>query len=211
MKMKVLEAQLRTETRKGPSRRYRRAGLIPSIIYGQGKNTNILIDAKEFGHMYPQLTHATVINLKVENKNVEVLIKECDHDQLNDQILHIDFYELKKGKALHTSIPVHFVGNAIGIREGGSLEKHFDYVEIECLPKDIVEHFEIDITDMKINDTKHVSDLDIDTSKYKVLTDGHEVLVKIAGKSAAIEEEELAEGEEGEEIAEEAAAENTEE
>lgn len=176
------EAQLRNETGKGPSKRYRRKGLIPSIIYGQGTNTNILIESNSFNKIASKITKSTVINLKVESKNYEVFIKDFQKDYMIDKFLHVDFYELKKGKPVHCSIPFNLVGNPVGLREGGILEKHLVQVEIECLPKDVVASIDVDISGLNINQTIHVSDIKFD-DKHKVLTNLEEVIVHMSGKS----------------------------
>ncbi|MCK4799320.1 MAG: 50S ribosomal protein L25 [Spirochaetes bacterium] len=140
--------------------------------------------------LYPRLTKSTVINLKLDKNQYEVLIKDYEKDYIKDKFIHIDFYELKKGKPVHSFIPLNLIGNAIGIREGGILEKHLVELEIECLPKDIVSHLDVNIENMKINDTLHVRDLKID-KKHKMLSHIDEVIVHITGKIA--EEVELAE------------------
>ena len=190
MELIELEATMRKELKKEACKRYRRAGAIPCIIYGQGKNVNIRLDSRKFIKLYPRLTKSTVINLKLDKNQYEVLIKDYEKDYIKDKFIHIDFYELKKGKPVHSFIPLNLIGNAIGIREGGILEKHLVELEIECLPKDIVSHLDVNIENMKINDTLHVRDLKID-KKHKMLSHIDEVIVHITGKIA--EEVELAE------------------
>lgn len=185
------EAKLRTETGKGPGRRYRQQGFVPAVIYGQGKNTNIVISHHEFMKQYSKLTRSTLVNLTLEGKEYDVVIKECDKDLIKDRVMHIDFYELKKGKPVQVDVRLNFKGNAIGMREGGILEKHFDCITVECLPKDIIPSIDVDITGVRLNHTLHVRDLALDEKKYKVLSAPEEVLIKIAGKggkAAATEE-----------------------
>lgn len=184
----VIEATKREQTKKEANKRYRRDGLIPSIIYGQGRNINILIDNKKFYKMSSKLTKSTIINLKVQgDKDYDVLIKDYDKDYIKDRYLHLDFYELDKNKPVHFRVPLNLIGNALGIREGGILEKHLVQLEIECLPKDIVPHFDINIEHLKMNESLHVNDIKLD-SKYKILSHKEEVVVHISGKLADEEE-----------------------
>jgi large subunit ribosomal protein L25 len=175
----VLEAVSRDGLKKEASKRYRREGLIPSVVYGQGKNTNILIKSQAFRKMYPKLTKSTIISLKMDNSNYDVLIKDYDKNYIKDEFIHLDFYQLDAKKPVKLTIPLEFVGNAIGIREGGLLEKHLVNLEVSCLPKDIVHNFEINVDNLKINESLHVKDLKID-SKYKIISHLDEVVVKIS-------------------------------
>jgi len=191
-----LEVMKREQTRKEACKKYRREGLIPAILYGQENNEKFLVNSKVFAKLYPRLNKATVLQLKEKNKNYEVLIKECCKNELKNEFVHIDFYELKKGKRLHTSIPLRLTGNAIGIREGGIMERLIDAVEVECLPKDIVDHIDVPVESLKINETLHIKDVKLDEKKYKILTDLDEVIVKISGKVTEAEESETSEDEE---------------
>ena len=197
MEMITLEAATRNELKKEASKRYRRQGQIPSIIYGQGKNTNILIDSRNFRKIYPKLTKSTVINLKLNKDQYEVIIKDYEKNYIKDKFIHIDFYELKKGKPVIFHIPLNFIGNAIGAREGGILEKHLVELEVECLPKDVISHIDVSIEKMDINDTLHVKDIQLD-KQYKVLSNPDGVIVHMSGKIAEeIEKEEKEITEEG--------------
>lgn len=192
-----IEAKKRDNFKKGPAKLYRNQGLIPSIIYGQEEIRNILISKNEFNKLSPHLTKSTIIKIKLDNKIFDVLIKDYQKDYIKDEFLHIDFYELKSGKPVHSRISLNFIGNAIGVREGGVLEKHLTSIDVECLPKDIVPFIEVNIENLKIGDALHVKDVQFD-EKYKVLSHPDDVLVHISGKMA--EEEVSAEAEvEGEE------------
>jgi len=179
----VLDAKLRDKTGKEACKKYRKEGYIPSIIYGQGENINILINGHTFKKIYPKLTRSTILNLNLENKKIDVLIKDYDKNSLKDQFMHIDFYQIDQNKVIHVQIPLEFVGTAIGMREGGILEKHLVSLDIECLPKDIVNHFEVNIEHLKINESLHVKDIKLD-KKYKVLSHPDDVIVRISGVKA---------------------------
>lgn len=175
----VLEAKMRENTGKEVCGRYRKEGLIPSVIYGQGKNLNVLVSNQVFRRMYPKLTKSTVIDLKLGKDTYQVLIKDYDKNYIKDDFLHIDFYQLDAAKPVHLTVPLEFIGTPVGVREGGLLEKHLDKIEIACLPKDIVPSFKINVEGLKVNTSLHVRDLEID-KKYKIISHTDEVVVKIA-------------------------------
>lgn len=206
METAKLTAKKRTEIGKEYAKRYRREGFIPSIIYGQGQNINILVNQKDFNKLTHHITKSTVINLDLEGKNFDVLIKEYERDYLKDNFIHIDFYELNKDKVAVFKIPFRLAGNPMGVREGGILVKHLIEVTVECLPKDAVSSIEVNIEPLNIGDSIHIRDLKFD-EKLKVLSHGDEVIVHISGKEKdldvqAVETEAVA----GEAVAGEAAA-----
>lgn len=179
----LLEAKKRENTKKEACKRYRKEGFIPAVIYGVEENKNILISALSFSKLYPKLTRSTVINIKLDGKNKDVFIKDYDKDYLKDRFLHIDFFELDAKKPVRVNIPINVVGNAAGIRDGGSLEKHTVAVTVECFSKDIVPHFDINIENMKVNESFHIKDLVLG-EKYKIITNLEEVVVRISGMKA---------------------------
>ena len=174
----VLEQEER-DTGKEVCGRYRKDGFIPSVVYGQGKNINILVSRHAFKKIYPKLTRSTIINLKLDKDDYDVLIKDYDKNHIRDEFIHIDFYQLDAKKPVHLTIPLEFVGTPLGVREGGILEKHLDRIEIACLPKDIVPNFKVNVENLKINTSLHVRDLEID-KKYKIISHSDEVIVKVA-------------------------------
>ncbi|HOV13553.1 MAG TPA: 50S ribosomal protein L25 [Spirochaetota bacterium] len=175
----ILEAKTRENTGKEVCGRYRKEGYIPSIMYGQGTNLNILVSGHAFKKMYPKLTRSTIINLKLEKNSYDVLIKDYDKDSIRDEFVHIDFFQLDSKKPVHLTISLEFVGTPVGVREGGILEKHLDKVQVACLPKDIVPSIKVNVENLKINASLHVRDLEID-KKYKIISHADEVVVKIA-------------------------------
>jgi large subunit ribosomal protein L25 len=179
-----LEAKKRDLTKKEASKRYRREGLVPSVLYGQGNNINILIDSKIFNKLAQSLTKSTIIDLSLEGKNYQVLIKDYEKDYINNRYVHVDFFELREDKPVHFRLSLTLVGIPAGVREGGVLEKHIMELDIECLPKYIVSHLDVNVDHLKVNQSLHVSDIVIDKDKYKVLTHLDEVIVHIAGKMA---------------------------
>ena len=176
----VLEAELRDKTKKEACGRYRREGKIPAVMYGgEGGNTNILIDYRVFSNMYSKLTKSTIIKLKIDKKDYDVLIKDYDKDYVKNIYTHIDFYKLSPNKSVTLSIPLEFVGTAQGVRDGGVFEKHLTSLVVSCLPKDIVTTIKVDISELKVNDSMHVKDIVL-SKDYKIISNAEEVVVKIS-------------------------------
>ncbi len=184
----LLDAKFRNNFKKEASKRYRKEGLLPAIIYGQGNNINILLDGKVFNKLSNNLTKSTIINIKTEDgKDFKVLVKDFQKDYVKDNFIHVDFYELHEGKPVHVNVHLNFIGNPIGVRDGGVLEKQMTDMYIECLPKDIVAQIDINVENLEINHSLHVRDIKLD-EKYKILSHPEDVIVHVSGKMAEEEE-----------------------
>ena len=196
MEQKTLNASSRSELKKGGSRRLRRSGKIPAILYGHSGTAPITIDAHEFSQTFKQISENTIINLQVGKKAYDVLLKDFQEDILKGTITHIDFYEIERGKVLRTNVPVHTVGTAIGVREGGILEVLLHSIEVECLPKDIPEYLEVDVSELDVGDSVHVSEIEPPEGVRFLVSDEAVIVSVIAPKAIEelIVEEELEEG-----------------
>ncbi len=198
MEQKTLIGYERKELKKGPSRRLRREGKIPAIVYGHKTPTTVSVDQKEFQQKFRTISANTILTLKVGEKKFEVLVKGFQEDLLKDVITHIDFFELERGKLLRTKVPVHVEGSAKGVREGGVLEQRIHELEIECLPKDIPDNFIVIVDELLIGETIHVGDITIPEG-VKVLNIAEQAVVSVTNiKEEVVEtpaEEELEEGE----------------
>jgi len=215
MEQKTLTAQSRKIYGSADSRRQRRNGKIPAVIYGHAEPKGLVIDAHEFNTKFMTISESTIINLQVDGDSHDVLIRAYQEDTISGAITHVDFYEIERGKALRTNVGLHLNGAAVGIREGGILESFVHELEVECLPKDLPEAIEIDIANLEIGHSIHVRNLNA-PSGVQILNSPDQVICTIVHKRAEVEElpEELAEEEaarEAEEAEEEAAEEQAEE
>ncbi len=213
MEQKTLQAETRTELKSAASRRLRRAGKIPGIIYGSQDPVSIMLDAHEFRKQFQVISESQIIRLTVDGKDHDVLIKDYQEDIITGALKHIDFYEIEKGKMLRTNVALHIEGSAIGAREGGILEHQLHSIEVECLPKDIPDGFSVNVEELDVGHSIHVSGIAIPKG-VKILNNLDQVVVIVAAARAEIEEaeeEEEIEGEEGEEVAEGAEEETSEE
>lgn len=215
MDQKTIIAESRDQFKKGPSRRLRKNGRIPAIIYGHSGTSPISIDEHEFRTAFKRVSENTIIQIKVDKKSVDVLVKDFQSDIVTGRITHIDFYEIEKGKELRTNIPVYLLGTAEGVKEGGILEQLMHEIEVACLPQNIPEKIEIEISSLDIGSSIHISDIEVPEG-VRFLASPEQVVTLVTAlreeKVEEVEEEELEgegeiEGEEGEAVAEEDAEE----
>ncbi|MCF6336314.1 MAG: 50S ribosomal protein L25, partial [Spirochaetales bacterium] len=191
--------------KKGPAGRLRKEGKIPAVIYGHNEPVHISVDAKEFDKKFHTLSENTLVTINVEDKEYEVLVKEFQENVMLGRLTHIDFFEVERGKTLHTRIPVILTGSSVGVKEGGLLEHRLHEIDIECFPKDIPEKIEVDISQLKVGESIHISDLPVPDS-VKILNFLEQSVVSITTFKAEVveteeEEDEVIEGEEVDEAA----------
>jgi large subunit ribosomal protein L25 len=206
----TLDATVRTDMGKGASRRLRHEGKVPAIIYGAGKDPialtldhNKVIQAQDFEAFY---SHVLTIN--IDGKPVEALVKDMQRHAYKPKVTHIDFQRVVAGQALQTNVPLHFINEdkAPGIKvDGGHAEHHMNDIEVSCMPKNLPEYIEVDVAEMELGQTLHISDLKLPKGVESVdLTKGEDhdlavVTVKAAkGPTAAeVAEDEADAGEAG--------------
>ena len=175
-----VEAKQREEVGKQLNR-VRKMGLIPAVVYGKKlKPLAISVDRKIFVKKILGSGSGmnAIINLKLEGKGktISVLTHEVQRNNLTDEILHVDFRQIAMDETLKTRVPVELTGLPIGVKESGGVLVHgLREVEVECLPGNIPDKFEIDVAALKINDSFHVSDLP-KIAKVKVLTNPSDMI-----------------------------------
>jgi len=183
----VLQAKSRSKQGSAESRRLRKVGRIPAVIYGRaGKSVSVDLDAVDFVKGTKGISESTIVKLEVGDKSYDAFVKDTQRNIVDGNILHIDFYEVESGVALRAKVSLVFNGNPIGVREGGMLETPLHEIEIECLPKDLPERIEIDISGLKANQSMHVRDIPL-AAGIKLHTNPDQVfaLVKFAKVEAA--------------------------
>ncbi|WP_406663697.1 50S ribosomal protein L25/general stress protein Ctc [Gallaecimonas sp. GXIMD1310] len=159
----VFEAELRTDLGKGASRRLRREDKVPAIVYGADKEPvsialehNKIIEAQADEGFY---TH--ILTLNIAGSKTEVLVKDMQRHPFKPKVTHIDFLRVDASHKLHTKIPLHFVGEDKAVKKGGVIAHATTEVEISCLPKDLPEFIEVNVADMNVGDTLHLTDLSV--------------------------------------------------
>lgn len=143
-----LKAQSRDES-NGKAKKIRTIGFIPAVVYGFGEaNKNIKIKNHDFEKVFAVAGEFNLVDLSIDEAGPKkVIIKDVQRDSLTDNIIHVDFYQVDMAKKITTEIPLNFIGEAKAVKEmGGTLVKNMDTVEIECLPGDLVNHIDVDIS-----------------------------------------------------------------
>lgn len=158
-----LEAQVRANTGKTYARQIRKEGRVPAILYGKEiESKPIEVSAKDLEKLL--VTHGVnaLVKLQVAGEGEEhaTLIREVQRHPVRGDIYHVDFYKISLKDKLHTVVPIQLTGEPEGVRDGGILQYGIKEVEVECLPTNIPEYFEADISGLKIGDTFTVGDLE---------------------------------------------------
>lgn len=163
MEKVVIEAQKRVKIDKASRSALRKEGKVPAIFYSKHHEPMPVQFSERSIHPYVFTAKTSLITLNVEgHEELDCIIKDVQFDPVSEKIVHIDLLGLKKGEKIQIEVPVQLVGNAIGIKEGGILQHTLHKVQIECLPTDIPEHLEIDVTDLKLGHAIHAGDLKFD-------------------------------------------------
>jgi len=175
----VLEAKTREITGKAVSQ-LRENGLIPAVIYGHGqKNVNLEIPLNVFQKVYSIAGESNLVDLVIDGgQAVKVLISEVQYEPTKSFPVHVDFHQVRMDEKINATIPLHFAGEAPATKElGAILVKNFDELEVECLPRDLVDHFDVDLGSLKTYaDSIRIKDLDR-PAKIKILVDENTTVV----------------------------------
>ena len=200
----TLEAQSREAGRK-TARATRRAGNVPCILYGHRVETVAFQVSEKSLHplIYTQETH--LITVTIDSNSWKCVVKDIAFHPITDRPMHADFQVLKEGEKVTLSVPVRYLGTAIGHTQGGRLSFMLHELEVSCLPKDIPSYIDVDITEVSIGDALHVGEIEIEN--VDIHAPAEQVLMTVIKPRVVVEEvaldEEGEEGVEGEEAADE--------
>jgi large subunit ribosomal protein L25 len=165
----------RDEKGSASSRRMRRDGRVPGVIYSDGTAARtISLPKHEFEQMLRHHTSEHVmIKIQIDDGAEEaVLLKEIQHNPISGGVVHVDMQKVALDKKLRVEVPVELVGDAEGVKnQGGVLDHLIHEIQIECFPADIPEVIEVDVSALKLGDILTIKDIRIDTSKYAILMD----------------------------------------
>ena len=143
------------------SRRARRAGMVPAVVYGHGAEPkSFLITNKDWDHIAKQ--DVQIVQLKPnKGPEVNVLIKDVQYDYLKNVTEHIDFLEVKMDETITASLPLHVTGTPVGIAQGGTFEQMIHEIDVECTPLTLPEYIEINVDDLAIDSEIKIADLEL--------------------------------------------------
>ena len=194
----------REDKGKKAAKKMRNDGRIPAVLYGHGFDSRLLsLEEKEFMALLRHGLHG-LLSLKVEGAKEgaqTVVVKEIQRHPIKDYILHVDFQKIRGDEELQAEVVLQFTGEPVGIKAGGILQHNLYEVTVQCLPKDLPEYIEVDISGLDLKDNLRVSDL-VSIEGVKYVNSPEEIVAAVAPKKIKEEvaEEELLE----EELAEEA-------
>jgi large subunit ribosomal protein L25 len=208
-----LVAEKREGTGKGVARKLRAAGRVPAVLYGQGlEPVSLSVDSRELIHVFHTGAGTNVlVDLVVDGDAHLAMAREIQRDHIKGRFVHVDFLAVSRDQTITIDVPVRVVGESAGVKAGGVLEHHLWEVQVECLPTDVPEAIQADVTALEIGSSLRVSDLAAPEGAT-ILTNPEDLVVAVQQPQARIEleEEAAAEAAEGEAEGVEGAAEESE-
>ncbi|MDN5346482.1 MAG: large subunit ribosomal protein [Clostridia bacterium] len=189
MQAKIIEAVKRAETGTGKARRLRRKGMLPGVLYGRkAGNVPVAVSLKEMENILAREGEGVLLQLRLREdgqvKDYAALLREVQRDPLRGTLLHADFHQISMEEKLRVTVPVVLVGEARGSKEGGILQHGIREVEVECLPADLPESIEVDVSDLGVGDHLEVGDLKVPAG-VKILTEAEAVVATVVTAGAA--------------------------
>ena len=210
-----LEAESRSDNGKGASRRLRRDGMVPAVIYGGSEEPQSikLVHSEILKRLDHEAFYSHILTVNIDGKPSKTILRDMQRHPAKPVIMHMDFMRVDENKPIRVHVPLHFIGADVapGAKAGGLVSHDLVEVALEVLPKHLPEYIEVDISAMDIGDSLHLSDLKVpETGSLVELArgEGHDLpIVSIHVRRGGAEEDETAGGEEaaaegGEEAAE---------
>jgi large subunit ribosomal protein L25 len=159
----TLTAEVRNDMGKGASRRLRRQGLVPAIIYGAGQdpiNINIEHDSL-FHHLEHEAFFSHILTIDVAGKKEKAVLKDLQRHPAKPILMHADFMRVSDKEKLKMSVPLHFINEDVspGVKKGGLVTHNITEVEVQCLPKDLPEFLEVDLAGLDMEQVLHLTDI----------------------------------------------------
>lgn len=203
-----LGAQKRDTKGKGAARKLRESGRVPAVLYGRELDTmHLSVDAREAEYLFRSISvDNTIVDLQVEGEKeaYQTLVREIQSHPWKASLVHIDFLRIQQGVAVDVDVPVNLVGTPVGVKDdNGVLEQSIHDLPVRCVPSAIPESIDVDVSQMKLNDVLHVSDLVLGEG-IEVRIPGERTICSVAvprvaeeaeaAPAAAVEGEEAAEG-----------------
>lgn len=187
MELRELTIKKREGVGKGPAKRLRRNGLVPAVLYGGASPMSIAVPPKDILrliHGHEGSTQLFRVTVEGSNDGKMAIIRDMQFDPVSEQLIHVDLQEVAMDRAIQVSVAIHHVGDAVGVRESqGILEMVLREVRVSCLPGNIPERLEADVTNLNIHDVLTVKDLKVPEG-VRVLNDPNQAVVTVAPPAA---------------------------
>ncbi|MBA6327293.1 50S ribosomal protein L25/general stress protein Ctc [Colwellia sp. MB02u-6] len=161
----TLDAEVRTDLGKGASRRLRHASKVPAILYGEGQEPVSLTLAHKnvFRAQQEEAFYSHVLTINVDGKPVECLLKDMQRHPFKQLVMHLDFLRIDATHAVQVNAPIHFLNEDAAEKLGGTIAHLMNEIAITCLPADIPEFIEIDVANLAVGETIHLSNVTFPT------------------------------------------------
>jgi large subunit ribosomal protein L25 len=199
-----ISVERRPEIGKGFARRARMAGKIPAVIYGPEIDPiPVAVEERSFRASMKTSTSSSILNLNLEGKETKAVVRDLQRDPITNRVVHIDFHAISMNRPINVSIPIQLNGIPLGVKvDGGIMQTTMRELEISCLPANIPDIIELDVSELSIGESIHVSDIELEN--VTILTELRRTVVVISAptviKADDVVEDEEAEGEEGEAV-----------
>ncbi|MEM7378729.1 MAG: 50S ribosomal protein L25/general stress protein Ctc [Pseudomonadota bacterium] len=186
----TLSAEVRSDTGKGASRRLRRDNKVPAILYGGvGEPVMLSLKANEVTrNLQEEAFYSHVLTLDVDGKSEQAILRDIQRHPSKSIILHMDFLRVVANQAITVQVPLHFINEdtCVGVKMGGGLISHtMTELEVTCLPKDLPEYIEVDLADVDVGQSVHISDIKLPSGVTSVaLAHGEEHDLAVAAVNA---------------------------
>lgn len=169
MKINLPATAFETE-KKGDVKRLRKAGNIPAVLYGhKEKARQLYVEQRAFKKILDVMKDETVIvSLEVGSKSYPCVIKALQHNPLTDMISHIDFQHIHKKERIRANVPIHLVGEAPGVKNGGILDVHLHEVKVRCLPDALPSHIDVDVSNLNLGSAIHLRDVAVADVEFEL-------------------------------------------
>lgn len=189
-----LEADVRADVGKGASRRLRHSDKVPAVVYGANEtSTALTLDHKKVLHaLSHEAFYSHILTLKIGNKIEKVILKDVQRHPAKPRITHMDFQRVRADQKIHMHVPLHFIGEekALGVTKGGLCSHLMTDIEISCLPADLPEFIEVDVAQLDLDQSLHLSELKLPKGvELAHSTEGHDQAVISIHIPRVIEEE----------------------
>ena len=176
----VLKAKVREITGKKVDQ-LRKENMIPAVVYGHDvKPQNLVVNYLDFSRVFEKTGESSLVELEIEGKKANVLVHDVQADPLSGRFSHVDFFKVNMKEEVETEIPLEFMGESPAVKElGGVLIKSLDEISVKCLPADLPEKYEIDISKLAtFDDMITVKDLKF-SEKIEILSDPETVIASV--------------------------------
>jgi large subunit ribosomal protein L25 len=196
MEFAELKVEKRKEIGKNEVRKLRAAGKIPAVIYGDGKNAvSLTVDSKAVRTILQKDGINVIFKLEGLDKTKTAMVKDIQRHPVKDAFVHIDFKIIALNEAIEAAVPLEIIGSAVGVRDGGVLQQSMREINIKALPNDIPEKIELDVSELNVGESLHISDIS-SSKNVEILNDAEEQVVSVLAPTEIKEEAAPAEGEE---------------